>query len=67
MPGVGGIELLTRMRRSSANTTTPVIVCSVMADPPTEIAVRSLGVSDFVRKAIEREAVISAVKSALAR
>ena len=65
MPGVGGIELLTRMRKSSANRTTRVIVCSVMEDSPTEIAVRSLGVTDYVVKPIQREAVIRAVKAAL--
>lgn len=65
MPGVGGIELLTRMRKSSANKATPVIVCSMIADPDTNIAVRSLNVSDYVVKPILREAVIKAVKAAL--
>lgn len=65
MPGVGGIEVLTRMRKSAANKATRVIVCSVMEDSATEIAVRSLGVSDYVVKPIDREAVIRAVKVAL--
>lgn len=65
MPGVGGIELLTRMRKASANKKTPVIVVSVMADSDTDIAVRSLGVSDYVVKPIQREAVIKAVNAAL--
>jgi len=66
MPGVGGIEVLTRIRSSAANRTTPVVVVSVMADQPTQIACRSLGISDYVVKPIQREALIGAVKAALA-
>ena len=66
MPGIGGIEALTRMRKSSANKTTPVIIVSMMADSDTEIVCRSLGVKDYVVKPITREAVIKAVKGALA-
>jgi CheY-like chemotaxis protein len=65
MPGVGGIEVLTRIRNSKANKTTPVIIASVMADQHTQIACRSLGVSDYVVKPIERQALIKAVKSVL--
>jgi len=66
MPGVGGIEVLTRIRNSKANKTTPVIVVSVMADQHTQIACRSLGVSDYVVKPVERQALLSAVKGVLA-
>jgi CheY-like chemotaxis protein len=65
MPGVGGIEVLTRIRNSKANKTTPVIIASVMADQHTQIACRSLGVSDYVVKPIERQALIKAVKAVL--
>ena len=65
MPGLGGIEALTRMRRSSASKATPVIIVSVIADPDTRIVCRSLGVKDYVVKPIQREALLQAVKGAL--
>jgi len=61
MPGTGGIEVLTRIRDGSANRKTPVIIVSVMADAPTKIACESLGVSDYLVKPIDREAVLAAV------
>jgi len=66
MPGMGGIELLTRMRKSAANKTTAVIIVSAMTDSATKIACQSLGVADYVEKPIRREAVIRSVKAALA-
>lgn len=65
MPGVGGIEVLTRIRNSPANKATPVIIVSVMADPHTQIACRSLGVSDYVVKPVERQALLRAVQGVL--
>jgi len=65
MPGMGGIELLTRMRQSTANKATRVIIVSSMTDPATKIACQSLGVADYVEKPIRREAVIRSVKAAL--
>ena len=65
MPGVGGIEVLARIRSSSTNKTTPVIIVSVMADAPTQIVCRSLGISDYVVKPIKRKAVIDAVNAAI--
>lgn len=61
MPGIGGIEVLTRIRSASANKKTPVIIVSVMADAPTKIACESLRVSDYLVKPIDREAVLAAV------
>ena len=61
MPGIGGIEVLTRIRDRSANSKTPVIIVSIMADAPTRIACESLGVSDYLVKPIDREAVLAAV------
>ena len=65
MPGVGGMEVLTRIRNSKANRATPVIIASVMADQHTQIACQSLGVSGYVVKPIERQALIKAVTSVL--
>ena len=66
MPGLGGIEALTRIRRSSASKATPVIIVSVIADSDTRIVCRSLGVKDYVVKPIQREALLQAVRGALA-
>ena len=62
MPGVGGIEVLGRIRKESANRKTPVIIVSVMADAPTRIACESLGVSDYIVKPFERAAVTASVQ-----
>ncbi|HZE59250.1 MAG TPA: response regulator [Burkholderiales bacterium] len=67
MPGTGGIEVLTRIRNGSANRKTPVIIISVMADAPTKIACESLGVSDYLVKPIDREAVLAAVNGVITR
>lgn len=62
MPGVGGIEVLTRLRSGSANNKkTPVIIVSVLTDAHTKIACQSLGVSGYLAKPIDRAAVIDAV------
>jgi CheY-like chemotaxis protein len=66
MPGVGGIEVLSRIRGASVNRTTPVIIVSVMADPATMTVCKSLGVSDYVVKPIARDALLGAVQLALA-
>jgi two-component system response regulator AtoC len=66
MPGIGGIEALTRMRGSSANRDTPVIVVSMLADADTKVVCQSMGVVDYLVKPIQRHALISAVKGALA-
>jgi CheY-like chemotaxis protein len=65
MPGMDGIEVLSRIRRESPNKSTPVIIVSVLADPPTMIVCQSLGVRDFVPKPIERNALLAAVKAQL--
>jgi CheY-like chemotaxis protein len=61
MPGAGGIEVLTKLRGGSTNKKTPVIIVSVLTDPHTKIACESLGVSGYLVKPIDREAVITAV------
>jgi CheY-like chemotaxis protein len=67
MPGIGGIEVLGRIRKESVNRKTPVIIVSVMADAPTRIACESLGVSDYIVKPIQRAAVIASVQRVIGR
>jgi CheY-like chemotaxis protein len=66
MPGKGGIEVLTRIRGGSANRKTPVIIVSVLADPQTRMVCQSMGVSGYLVKPIDREAVIQAVNGVIA-
>ena len=65
MPGVGGIEVLTQVRKGSPNQKTPVIIVSVMADEETKNVCRSLGVADYVVKPVVRDAFLSSVRSHL--
>ena len=65
MPGIGGIEVLGRIRGSSLNKATPVIIISVLSDQATKIVCKSLGASDYVVKPIDRNAVLAAVKAQL--
>lgn len=66
MPGIGGIEALTRLRGGSANKKTPVVIVSVLADPHTKMACQSLGISGWLVKPLDREAVIKAVNGVIA-
>lgn len=66
MPGLGGLEILRRIRESGANQATPVIVVSVVADQPTKTVCMSMGVADYVVKPVNREALARSVKAALA-
>lgn len=66
MGEMGGIEVLTRLRSGSANKKTPVIIVSVLADAHTKMACQSLGVSGYLVKPIDREAVIAAVNGVVA-
>ena len=67
MPGIGGIEVLTRIRTGSVNPKTPVIIVSVMTDAPTKIACASLGVSEYLAKPVDREAVLAAVNGVIGK
>ena len=67
MPGIGGIEVLNRIRAGSQNTATPVIIVSVMSDQATKIVCQSLGANDYIVKPIERQSVIAAVNAQLGR
>lgn len=65
MPGIDGIEVLSRIRKSSPNKKTAVIIVSVMSDSDTKIVCKSLGVNDYLVKPIDRNAVLAAVKAQL--
>lgn len=65
MPGIGGIEVLNRIRNASLNKKTPVIIVSVMSDPDTKIVCQSLGVSGYLVKPVDRHALLAAVHAQL--
>ncbi len=67
MPGIGGIEVLNRVRAGSLNAQTPVIIVSVMADADTKNVCKSLGIDDYIVKPVERESLVAAVKARLAK
>jgi two-component system response regulator ResD len=66
MPGLGGIQVLTQLRSGSTNKKTPVIIVSVLTDPHTKMACQSLGVSGYLVKPLDRQAVIDAVSGVVA-
>ena len=66
MPGIGGIEVLKRIRGSSPNSRTPVIIVSVMADQATRNVCKSMGVSEYIVKPIDRHSFAAAIKAQLA-
>jgi putative two-component system response regulator len=65
MPGVGGFEVLKRLRMDSANRATPVAVLSVMADEESILRCKVLGANTFIAKPVERARVADAVRDLL--
>jgi len=66
MPGIGGYGVLKEIRRASANTATPILVVSVLADRETSERCLAAGADGFLVKPVERRALLSAVKALLA-
>jgi len=71
MPGIGGVELLKRVRTDSANKSTPVVIVSILADAPVEgermslERGKALGANAVVSKPVNRRTLIAAVKAQL--
>ena len=66
MPGIGGLELLRQMRRSSANMATPVLIVSVLADRETVERCRDAGADGHLAKPVEERKLTAAVRKLLA-
>ncbi|WP_423141802.1 response regulator FixJ [Parablastomonas sp. CN1-191] len=65
MPGTGGIELAEALKaRAEA---VPVIVVTGHADVPLAIQAMKAGVTDFIEKPFDDEAMLRAIRGALAR
>ncbi|PWG01723.1 response regulator FixJ [Sphingosinicella humi] len=65
MPEMNGIELVGRLK--SLGVTDPVIVITGHADVPMAIQAMKQGVADFIEKPFSDEAILGAIRSALAR
>jgi CheY-like chemotaxis protein len=66
MPGVGGLELLRSIRRSSANMATPILVVSALADADTVERCRAAGADAHLAKPVEDRRLVAAVNKLLA-
>lgn len=66
MPGIGGYEVLRRLRAEGANRATPILVVSVMSDRDSIERCRLLGATAFVAKPVDRELVTTMLRSLLA-
>ncbi len=64
MPGKSGIELVEELRLREADV--PVIVITGHADVPLAIQAMKAGVADFIEKPFDDEAMLSAIRKALA-
>lgn len=65
MPEMSGLELVARLKSLGVND--PVIVITGHADVPMAIEALHKGVSDFIEKPFSDEAILLAVRSALAK
>ena len=62
MPGIGGAELLRRIRADSASRAAPVIIVSVLANSPDT---KALGASAILSKPVDRASLVAALKAQL--
>jgi two-component system sensor histidine kinase RpfC len=67
MPGIGGYEVLRRIRAHGPNRNSPVLVLSVMATHESMERCRLLGASAFLAKPVDRELVTTMLRSLLDR
>ena len=65
MPGMSGVELIGRLKALAV--ADPVIVITGHADVPLAIQAMKSGVADFLEKPFSDDAILGAVRSALAR
>ena len=67
MPGIGGYEVLRRVRAHGPNRNSPILVLSVMATHESMERCRLLGASAFLAKPVDRELVTTMLRSLLDR
>ena len=67
MPGIGGYEVLRKIRAHGANRTTPILVLSVMSTSESIERCRRFGATAFLAKPVDRELVTTMLRSVLAQ
>ncbi|HRI69979.1 MAG TPA: response regulator, partial [Polyangium sp.] len=65
LPGIGGLEVLARIRHDESTRTLPVVVISGHATVHDAVKAIKLGAGDFFEKPVTRERVLVSVKNAL--
>ena len=66
MPGIGGIEVLKKIRAGSPNARTPVVVVSIVADPAIIDQCTAAGANAYHVKPVRRAELVATVKAQLA-
>ena len=66
MPGIGGLGVLTEIRASSPNASTPVIMVSVVSDRETVDRCLAAGANAYHVKPVRRPELIETVKAQIA-
>ena len=64
MPGLSGFEILEALH--SRRTPVPVVVITAHDEPGTAARVRELGASAYLKKPVDRDALLSAIAEAIA-
>jgi len=67
MPGIGGFEVLRRLRTGRTNRWTPVVVVSALNSRDSRLRCRALGANQFVTKPIVQAEIVAAVRALAAR
>jgi len=67
LPGMSGIEALTRLRAAPATRAIPVIACTASVMPQDRSDIIAAGFDAFVSKPVNLEAFLGAVSAALAK
>jgi len=62
MPGIGGAELLKRIRADSASRSAPVVIVSVLGNSPDT---KALGANVVLSKPVDRRSLVAALKAHL--
>jgi CheY-like chemotaxis protein len=66
MPGIGGLEVLRKVRAGAPNADTPVVVVSIVADPAIIEQCLAAGASAYHVKPVRRAELVATVKAQLA-
>lgn len=65
MPGIGGYQILTELRNSTPNMSTPVVIVSVIADRAMQERCRNAGANAYLVKPVERSVLSLTVKQVI--